>query len=978
PTHGVTRPPSAPPAPPPGPGAPLAPPAPPTTLGDPIEAEALLATYGRGRPAHAPLWLGSLKSNVGHTAAAAGVGGVIKTVLALREGVLPPTLHVDEPTPHVNWSSGAVELLTESRPWPDTGRARRAGVSSFGISGTNAHVIVEQAPDDDVVEQAPDDDMVEQAPDEPDRSEVAPAASLPTVPWVLSGGTEEALREQADRLRVFVGQRTELLSADIARSLTATRACLEHRAVVLGQDRDALMAALSALARGEDDVPDVVHGSARGRGRVAFSFSGLVGRGGGWAVLARELYARVPVFASAAEETRAAFAAVLEPDLEPDVEPDLDPFPDPDDPDPVLDQVALFTAELALFRLLERWGVTPDALLGHSVGEVTAAHCAGVLSLADAAALVVALAREASDEPSSSGGEAGDGIRRTVKELTFRPPVIPLASGRTGTPVSYEELSSPEHWVRLARVDDVPSADAEPWLSSQGVYGQLSLGADGTGADGVTDMEALPRALARLHVGGVPVGWDRMLTDCGARLVDLPTYAFRNQRYWPESTALPLGAARPRGATVPVLTDRGREVRDRLAGADADERARLLAALVRTHVAAVLRLPDADEVDDERPLPELGFDSLTAVDLRNRLGADTGLRLPPALVFQHPTVTDLTRHLAAEWETTGPAHDDSDAPGRDIPGPDVAPGDPSQSQFTLGPLLARASEQGRTEEFHELVRRVAQFRPAFDVPEERLRPPHVRLARGSAAASLVCFPTFAVGSGAPQYARLAAASGGAHDVWVQPVPGFRRQESLPVSVGALAELLADGVEQCADGGPVVLLGYSAGGWIAHATAAVLEARGTRPDAVVLLDTHWPDSPALADLHARIEHARTTGAPDVLWAEEAVDDAYLTAMAHYTGLFRAWTPQEIDAPTLLVRASESPLGEPPLAEPQLADAPLAEAPEDWRPHWHLPHTAVDTAGTHFSLIREHSEPTLRAVRDWLAASAPAPVPTQGAE
>ncbi|MFD5699849.1 type I polyketide synthase, partial [Streptomyces lasiicapitis] len=923
-----------------------------TTLGDPIEAEALLATYGRGRPAHAPLWLGSLKSNLGHTAAAAGVGGVIKTVLALREGVLPPTLHVDEPTTHVDWSSGAVELLTESRPWPDTGRARRAGVSSFGISGTNAHVIVEQAPDDDIVEQAPD---------EPDTSEAAPAASLPTVPWVLSGGTEEALREQADRLCGFVGQRTELLSADIARSLTATRACLEHRAVVLGQDRDALMAALSALARGEDDVPDVVRGSARGRGRVAFSFSGLVGREGGWAVLARELYARVPVFASAAGEARAAFAAVLEPDLK----SDLDPFPDPDDRDPVLDQVTLFTAELALFRLLEHWGVTPDALLGHSVGEVTAPHCAGVLSLADAAALVVALARDA------------DGVRRTVKELTFRPPVIPLASGRTGTPVSYEELSSPEYWVRLARVDDGPSADVEPWLGSQGVYVQLPLGDDGTRADGITDMEALLHALARLHVGGVPVDWDRMLTDCGAHLVDLPTYAFRSQRYWPEPSTLPLGAARPRGATGPARTDQGREVRDRLARADADERARLLAALVRTHVAAVLRLPDADEVDDERPLPELGFDSLTAVDLRNRLGADTGLRLPPALVFQHPTVTDLTRHLAAEWETTGPAHDDSDAPGRDTPGPDVVPGDPGQPQFTLGPLLARASEQGRTEEFHELVRHVAQFRPAFDVPEEWLRPPHVRLARGSAAASLVCFPTFAVGSGAPQYARLAAASGGAHDVWVQPVPGFRRQESLPASVGALAELLADGVEQYADGGPVVLLGYSAGGWIAHATAAVLEARGTRPDAVVLLDTHWPDSPALAHLHARIEQARTTGAPDVLWAEEAVDDAYLTAMAHYTGLFRAWSPQEISAPTLLVRASESPLAEPPLAEPPLADAPSAGASEDWRPHWHLPHTAVDTAGTHFTLIREHSEPTLRAVRDWLAA-APAPVPTQGAE
>ena len=217
----------------------------------------------------------------------------------------------------------------------------------------------------------------------------------------------------------------------------------------------------------------------------------------------------------------------------------------------------------------------------------------------------------------------------------------------------------------------------------------------------------------------------------------------------------------------------------------------------------------------------------------------------------------------------------------------------------------------------------------------------------------------AVGAGASQYARLAAASGGEHDVWVQPVPGFTWQEPLPASVDALADLLADGAAACADGGPVVLLGYSAGGWIAHATAAALEARGTGPDAVVLLDSHWPTSPLLPHLHAHIERTRAAEFPEGRWPEEAGDDAYLTAMAHYAGLFQAWTPTAISAPTVLVRASRDVFDDDP------------RLPKDRRAHWHLPHTAVDTPGTHFSLIREHSEPALRAVADWLAAPAGRP-------
>ncbi|WP_452672801.1 type I polyketide synthase [Streptomyces alboflavus] len=992
-----------------------------TTLGDPIEAEALLATYGQGRPAHAPLWLGSLKSNVGHTAAAAGVGGVIKTVLALDRAVLPPTLHVDEPTPHVDWSSGAVEVLTEARPWPDTGRARRAGVSSFGISGTNAHVVLEQAPEEDEAEgggagadRAPqgegaaqerasqDGDAAtehvseeeaagtEPAPEDGDLARrparAASGGDLPVLPWPLSGGTEEALRAQAARLLRYVEEHADLAPADVARSLASTRAGLEHRAVVVGRDRDALLAALARLARDEGG-PDVVRGSARARERVAFVCTSLipdpaVGEGGEQGLLVRELYERVPVFAAALDEAGAAVAEQVGRPWNEVLGPD-GRAPG----DPVLARTARFAGEVALFRLLAHWGVGPAFLLGHSLGEVTAAHCAGVLSLTDAAALAVALVREAQRE--AEGGarpDAGDLVRRTVKDLTFRPPVTPLIAVRTGRPVPYEELSSPDHWVRLVQEDIAHSADAVDQLGSQGVGACLQLGPDAAltallGPECGTDLGGLLAALARLHVKGVPVDWGRMLADCGARLVDLPTYAFQRERYWPEGTGLAIGAAGRPGA---ARADQGRQVRRRLAAAGGDERPGLLADLVRTHVAAVLRLADPDALDDERPLPELGFDSLTAVDLRNRIGADTGLRLPPALVFQHPTVAALTGHLVARWEAAPPeagaegeagsgvegeaagsgvdaggeAGADQADTGASPGGSDTAPAGTGTARLTLGPLLARAGALGRTEEFQELVRHVAGFRPTFDAADARLRPPHVRLARG-AGARLVCFPTFAVGAGASQYARLAAASGGEHDVWVQPVPGFTWQEPLPASVDALADLLADGAAACADGGPVVLLGYSAGGWIAHATAAALEARGTGPDAVVLLDSHWPTSPLLPHLHAHIERTRAAEFPEGRWPEEAGDDAYLTAMAHYAGLFQAWTPTAISAPTVLVRASRDVFDDDP------------RLPKDRRAHWHLPHTAVDTPGTHFSLIREHSEPALRAVADWLAAPAGRP-------
>ncbi|MFJ1709799.1 type I polyketide synthase, partial [Kitasatospora sp. NPDC088346] len=337
-----------------------------TRLGDPIEADSLLATYGRGRPDGQPLWLGSLKSNIGHTQAAAGVAGVIKMVLALRNGVLPRTLHVDAPTPHVDWSAGSVELLTRARPWPKADRPRRAGVSSFGMSGTNAHVVLEEAP-------------------EPEPA--VPAAGGPTeadgpVPWVLSGQGPEALRAQAARLAAQVSARPELRPADVGFSLATARSAFEHRAVVVGSDAAELLRGLSALAEGTP-APNVSVGRAATDGaRTVFVFPG---QGSQWLGMARGLMASSPVFARSV----AACAEALEPYLDWSLTAVLRDEPGA----PPLDRIdvvqpALFAVMVSLAELWQSYGVRPDAVAGHSQGEVAAAYVAGGLDLADAARIV--------------------------------------------------------------------------------------------------------------------------------------------------------------------------------------------------------------------------------------------------------------------------------------------------------------------------------------------------------------------------------------------------------------------------------------------------------------------------------------------------------------------------------------------------------------------------------------------------------------
>ncbi|HEY3708380.1 MAG TPA: SDR family NAD(P)-dependent oxidoreductase, partial [Amycolatopsis sp.] len=559
-----------------------------TKLGDPIEVQALLATYGKEIAADRPLWIGSVKSNIGHTQAAAGAAGVIKMVMAMRQGELPATLHVGRPSTEIDWSSGAVRVLAEPVKWLPNGHTRRAGVSSFGVSGTNAHVILEEG----------------------DRREVV-GGGVPEhdgpVAWPVSGRGAAALRARAEQLMSYVDEEPDGSLADIGLSLATTRSAFDRRAVLIGSRSPQFARGLAALVD-EEEARGVVSGVATAGGRTAFLFAG---QGSQRAGMGARLAEQFPVFATAYDEACAAVDQHLDRPIREIINGGEELG------ETRYTQPALFALEVALFRLARSWGVKPDVLAGHSIGEVAAAHCAGVLSLADAAKLVVA--RGALMQALPAGGAmvaidatpeavleaAGDTVdiaavngpsavvisgaaeavaavaakfertkqlrvshafhsrlmdpilaefRALAEGLAYAEPRIPVLSTVTGEPA---DLTSPEYWVRQVR-EGVRFLDAVTSAAADGVTRFLELGPDTTltaMADGCLDERpeglvlasllhkeqdeavAALTGVAQLHVSGVDVDWAAVYEPTGARPVGLPTYPFQRSRYWLESTA---------------------------------------------------------------------------------------------------------------------------------------------------------------------------------------------------------------------------------------------------------------------------------------------------------------------------------------------------------------------------------------------------------------------------------------------------------
>ncbi|MEV5840773.1 acyltransferase domain-containing protein [Streptomyces sp. NPDC051985] len=662
-----------------------------TRLGDPIEAQALLATYGQNRTS--PLHLGSVKTNIGHTQAAAGVAGVLKMIWAMREGLLPRSLHLGTPTSQVDWTEGNIRLLDRALPWPEADRPRRAGISSFGISGTNAHIILEQPENP-----------------EPPTTEEPPAR----LPLLLSAASTEALAALGGRLAERLETDPALELATTAHALATTRALLPHRAVVVTDDRDTAISGLRALAE-DRPAPQLITGEAgpTSRGPV-FVFPG---QGSQWAGMGRDLYEDAPAFRASLD----ACAQGLDPLTGWSL---IDTLTGTDEEwlervDMV--QPALFAVMTSLARLWIASGITPSAVIGHSQGEIAAAHIAGILTLDDAAH-IVAVRSTAMRHLSGHGGMAtintnaawvqehltgldatiaahnsptttvvsgtpqaldqltetltAQGIRvRRVhvdyashspqvdafhEEITTaladvrpRPATLTMISTVTGEPVQGPELDAAYWYANLRRpvlfhqalthlldtghrttIEASPHPVLTPAIEETEIATALyTLRRDhGTPADFTT-------ALAQAHVTGTTPTWPGRTPD---RPVALPTYPFQHQRYWLESS--PLAAREPR----PVVTSAAEDSapRDRFAALSPYELLDEMLNLVRLHAAVALGHDSPEPIVPERTFQELGFESLTAVNLRRRLVAATGFELPVSVAFDHPTPLLLAEHLA--------------------------------------------------------------------------------------------------------------------------------------------------------------------------------------------------------------------------------------------------------------------------------------------------------------------------------------------
>ncbi|MGW3423688.1 type I polyketide synthase [Streptomyces phaeochromogenes] len=975
-----------------------------TPLGDPIEAQALLATYGAERGTAGPLWLGSVKSNIGHTQAAAGVAGVIKTVMAMRHETLPQTLHVDAPSPQVDWAAGDVRLLTRAQPWRRADRIRRAGVSSFGISGTNAHVIVEEPP------AVRSDRPVTAA-----RSDGGSLVSLP-----VSGRSATGLRGQADRLARFLDARRDCSLPAVSAALTRSRSPLEQRAVVMATGHEEAITALRALADGAPQA-GVVRGTVTQRPRLALLFAG---QGAQRLGMGRGLYASQPVFAAEFDALCQVWDGLLERPLREVV------FADPGTAQADLlvqtayTQCALFTVEVALYRLLESWGVRAQALAGHSVGEIAAAHVAGVLNRSDAARMVAArgqlmqalppggamfsvqateteamdlvdgvdtVAVAAVNDPSSvtlAGAEdavtrlaeilrgQGRRVRRlrvshafhsplmermlrdfadVLATLSFRPPDLPVVSNVTGQVANPADLCTPEYWVAHVR-RTVRFADGVRTLRAQGVTAFLEVGPHPVLVPSVeATLAALPEAAGATVAATLRDGRpdDRsILAAVGSLWSAGVTVDWEAVRGQVEATPvdLPTYAFQRRRYWLDSETAPAVASAPPATTAEPGALAERVSALPEgDRPAAVL------EAVRSCATAVLGLPAEEPVEVAREfldLGFDSMAAVELIRLLSAATGLELPTTVTFEHPTVadlaahligrmGDAH----------AAPMATPERDGDGEESLGALFERACRTGEFTGIQRAVAGLAAFRPAFtDAAGVGVPPAVLKLRSGRGGPPVICFPSFVWRPEAHQYTRLAAALDGLGDVHTVTLPGFRPGEPLPATAQALTDALVEATRHIAGDTPPVLLGHSSGGYVAAAVAAAWERTGRQVRALVLLDTPWSlsdaDSSGSAALHTALLERYGRGTDGEAW---------ITARARYFDL--DLRPAGLITPTLHIRARDAYDGTP-LGEESSAV-------------WELSHTAAVVPGDHFTMIAgDHVADTARAVHDWLGV-APGP-------
>lgn len=988
-----------------------------TSLGDRIEAHALGMVFGRKRPGSGPLMIGSIKPNIGHLEGAAGIAGLIKAVLMVERGSLLPSGGFTEPNPAIPFTELGLRVVDELQEWPVVaGRPRRAGVSSFGFGGTNAHVIVEEAGSVGA-------DTVS------GRADVGGSGGG-VVAWVISGKTASALAAQAGRLGRYVRARPALDVVDVGYSLVSTRSVFDHRAVVVGQTRDELLAGLAGVVAGRPEA-GVVCGVGKPAGKTAFVFAG---QGSQWLGMGSELYAAYPVFAEALD-------AVVD-ELDRHLRYPLRDVIWGHDQDLLntteFAQPALFAVEVALYRLLMSWGVRPGLVLGHSVGELAAAHVAGALCLPDAAMLVAARGRlmqalpaggamfavqaredevapmlghdvsiAAVNGPASvviSGAHdavsaiadrlRGQGRRvhrlavshafhsalmepmiaeftAVAAELSVGLPTIPVISNVTGQLVA-DDFASADYWARHIRAvvrfgDSVRSAHCAgaSRFIEVGPGGGLTSLIEASLADAqIVSVPTLRKdrpepvsvmtAAAQGFVSGMGLDWASVFSGYRPKRVELPTYAFQHQKFWlaPAPSVSDPTAAGQIGASdggAELLASSGFAAR--LAGRSADEQLAAAIEVVCEHAAAVLGRDGAAGLDAGQAFADSGFNSLSAVELRNRLTAVTAVTLPATAIFDHPTPTELAQYLITQIDGHGSSA--------------AAAANPAERIDALTDLFLQACDAGRDADGWKMVALASNTRERMSSPVRNNVSKNVALlADGISDVVVICIPTLTVLSDQREYRDIANAMTGRHSVYSLMLPGFDSSDALPQNADMIVETVSNAIIDVVGGScRFVLSGYSSGGVLAYALCSHLSVKHQRnPLGVALIDTYLPSQIANPSMNEGFS-PNDTGkglSREVIRVARMLNRltaTRLTAAATYAAIFQAWEPGRSMAPVLNIVAKDRIATVENLREERINRWRTAAA--------EAAYSVAEVPGDHFGMMSTSSEAIATEIHDWIS-------------